>query len=95
MPVNRCVCRNVSFAALIDLHEQTGEDFDALCQKTGCGNGCGVCVPYAHAAIVTGRASLPVSSPAQLMLLVKRAQNAKSKSSPEAQPAAADASPRR
>lgn len=79
MPVSRCVCKNVSFAQLIELHERTGADFDTLAKDTGCGSACGMCADYAKAAIVTKRASLPVSTPAQLMLIVKRAQAAQAK----------------
>lgn len=77
MSVDRCVCRNVTFAQLIALHERTGREFDDLAKETMIGDGCGICVPYAKAAIVTGKPKLPACGPGQLALLIKRAQAAR------------------
>ena len=59
-PVDRCVCRQVLFADLLRLHRQTGAGLDDLRARTGCGTGCGLCVPYIRAALATGRDRLPV-----------------------------------
>lgn len=74
MAITRCVCKNISFARLLQIHEQTGQDADAICKQTGCGEACGMCTPYVHAAITLKRAALPVCSPGQLMLMIKRHQ---------------------
>lgn len=65
-PVDRCVCFKVTFAELIRLRAETGAGFDELQERTGCGRGCGLCVPYVKAAVATGRARLPVLPEAQL-----------------------------
>lgn len=66
MGVTRCVCHDVTFAALIDLARRTGADFAELSRLTGCGTGCGTCRPYIAAALATGRAELPVLPPSAL-----------------------------
>jgi bacterioferritin-associated ferredoxin len=65
-PVDRCVCRNVLFAEALRLNRETGADFDEIRRRTGCGSGCGMCVPYLRVALATGRARLPVMSEAEL-----------------------------
>lgn len=62
MGVDRCICHNVPFAELIRRHQETGDSFEKLQNETGCGTGCGLCVPYIQLAIKTGRADLPVLS---------------------------------
>ncbi len=44
--VDRCVCKSISFSRLKELADQGHGDLDALSKKTGCGTGCGMCVPY-------------------------------------------------
>jgi bacterioferritin-associated ferredoxin len=61
-PVDRCVCREVTFAELIRIHAQTGAGFEEFQRRTGCGTVCGLCTPYIRAALRTGRARLPVLS---------------------------------
>jgi bacterioferritin-associated ferredoxin len=68
-PVDRCVCREVPFARLLQLHEETGADFDELQEVTGCGTGCGTCIPYIRVALRTGQPRLPVLSESQLRQL--------------------------
>lgn len=65
-PVDRCVCFKVTFAELIRLRAETGASFEELQARTGCGRGCGLCAPYARAALATGRARLPVLAEAAL-----------------------------
>ena len=72
-PVDRCVCVQVMFEDLLRLHRRTGAGFDALQRRTGCGKGCGLCIPYIKAALATGRARLPVMSDAELSRLAGRA----------------------
>ena len=59
-PVDRCVCHNVTFAELVRIHRETGADLAQLQRLTGCGTGCGMCVPYIRVALKTGRVRLPV-----------------------------------
>lgn len=59
-PVDRCVCHNVTFAELLRIHRETGADLAELRRRTGCGTGCGMCVPYIRVALTTGRERLPV-----------------------------------
>jgi len=61
-PVDRCVCRDVTFAELLRIRDQTGADLDALQRRTGCGTVCGLCIPYIRAALRTGCTRLPVLS---------------------------------
>ncbi len=60
MGVDRCVCREVTFARLIALARERGMGFDELPRMTGCGTGCGMCIPYIRVALATGRSDLPV-----------------------------------
>jgi bacterioferritin-associated ferredoxin len=92
MTVDRCVCRNITFAQLIALHERTGRGFDDLAKETLLGDGCGICVPYAKAAVVTGKAKLPACGPGQLALIVKRAQAARERAGPATSQGAGQAS---
>lgn len=59
-PVDRCVCHNVTFAELVKIHRETGADLDQLQRLTGCGTGCGMCVPYIRVALQTGKVRLAV-----------------------------------
>ena len=68
-PVDRCVCRQVLFADLLRLHRATGARLDELRTRTGCGTGCGLCVPYIRAALATGRERLPILSHEELRRL--------------------------
>jgi NAD(P)H-nitrite reductase large subunit len=60
MGVDRCVCREVLFSRLILLARERGAGFDELQRLTGCGTGCGMCIPYIRVALATGRGDLPV-----------------------------------
>ena len=63
--VNRCICREVPFAEALRLNAQ-GLTLDEIRARTGAGGQCGLCLPYLRAALVTGRAALPVMSEADL-----------------------------
>ena len=60
MGVDRCVCREVMFSRLIELARERGAGFDELQRLTGCGTGCGMCIPYIRVAVATGKPDLPV-----------------------------------
>ncbi len=60
MPVDRCVCHNVTFRELL-IHVQRGaSSLEALSARTGCGNGCGMCIPYIRILLATGQTEIPV-----------------------------------
>lgn len=66
MAVDRCYCHQVTFAALKELSARTGPDLDALSNATGCGTGCGLCIPYIRVMLKTGQTDLPVLSPTDI-----------------------------
>jgi bacterioferritin-associated ferredoxin len=72
MAVTRCICHNVSFERLKSLAASIGPDFDALSRETGCGTGCGMCVPYIFYMLQTGRTSVPILSKAQVESLMQQ-----------------------
>ena len=62
--VDRCVCMELSFAALAKLAQREGLDFEALKAKTKCCTGCHTCEPYVRLMLKTGQtrfAVLPVN----------------------------------
>jgi bacterioferritin-associated ferredoxin len=65
MSVDRCICKNVTFKRLLEVATHLGVDFASLQAATGCGTGCGLCVPYARIALKTGKTRLPVMTDAQ------------------------------
>lgn len=65
MSVDRCICRNVTFKHLIELSKHLGCDVEKLQEATGAGHGCGMCVPYLHVAVQTGKARIALMSHAQ------------------------------
>jgi bacterioferritin-associated ferredoxin len=52
--VSKCVCRGVSFAALLPRARAAGWDLAALMRETGCGAQCGLCRPYLRRMLETG-----------------------------------------
>lgn len=75
MAVTRCVCHDVSFAELKRLCAETGPDIDALAARTGCGTGCGTCIPYILLMLRTGHTDLPVLSGAQVQAIFELAKH--------------------
>lgn len=59
MNVDRCVCRNVTFAELLRLAKARNADLPELSRLTGCGTSCGMCRPYIRVVLLTGRTELP------------------------------------
>lgn len=70
MGVDRCTCHDVSFAELRELADQGMNDLASLARHTGCGTGCGLCVPYIRVMLRTGQTVLPVLSAAEFRALV-------------------------
>jgi bacterioferritin-associated ferredoxin len=60
MGVDRCVCHGVTFAELKRIARRTGAGMEGLQARTGCGRGCGLCIPYIRIMLETGRTDLPV-----------------------------------
>lgn len=60
MPVDRCVCFDITFAELRDAAQRDSLDFEQLRQRFGCGRGCSLCVPYVKLMLETGRTSFQV-----------------------------------
>ena len=52
--VDRCICRNRSFADLLPEARTCGWDLAALMAATGCGAQCGLCRPYLRRMLATG-----------------------------------------
>ncbi|MEM1165102.1 MAG: (2Fe-2S)-binding protein [Planctomycetota bacterium] len=73
MPVTRCVCHEVPFTEVVRLAREEGLGLDEIGERTGCGEGCGSCRPYARLAIATGKTRLPVLSADQLARAIERA----------------------
>lgn len=44
--IDRCVCRRTLFADLLPRAREAGWSLDELLQETGCGDQCGLCLPY-------------------------------------------------
>lgn len=61
--VDRCVCAGITLAELLAIHRATGEGVRALADRTGCTTGCGLCEPYVHEALRTGRTRLELMPP--------------------------------
>lgn len=73
MPVNRCVCHDVSFRTLIDLAHAKPCTIDELADKTGATTGCGTCLPYLKLALATRQPDLPVMSQRDLEAAIQAA----------------------
>lgn len=63
MPVDRCVCADISFERLKRIARERGLDFETLRRETGAGLGCGLCAPYIERVLTTGRTSFDLLSP--------------------------------
>ncbi len=72
MAVDRCVCVDVGFDELKRLSQEQGLSADQLRRVTGCGGGCGLCVPYIHVMLRTGLTSLPVMKAYEFRSILKK-----------------------
>lgn len=52
--IDRCVCRGVSFAALLPRARAAGWTLAQLGRETGCGAQCGLCRPYLRRMLADG-----------------------------------------
>jgi bacterioferritin-associated ferredoxin len=54
LTIDRCVCRQTTFAELLPLARANGWDVPAIGAATGCGVQCGLCRPYLREMLMTG-----------------------------------------
>lgn len=54
LTIDRCVCRDVTFAALLPRVRAAGWSVDDIGRETGCGAQCGRCRPYLHRMVADG-----------------------------------------
>ncbi|MDX2016083.1 MAG: hypothetical protein SFY95_00420 [Planctomycetota bacterium] len=60
MPVDRCVCFDVTFAKMKAMVDRDGCDLSDLHARTGCGSKCGLCLPYIQLMLRTGEVIFPI-----------------------------------
>lgn len=72
LPVTKCVCHDLEFAALKDLAGAMGFDFEKLRGWSGCCTGCGTCEPYVRLMLETGQTRFAVLSPAEAAAIIQR-----------------------
>ncbi len=63
MAVNRCMCRGTTFAQVKRCAEESGATYEEVIEMTGCGEGCGLCLPYIKLVLLSGLVDLPVLTP--------------------------------
>lgn len=63
MPVDRCVCFDVTFARLKAFADEHGGGIEKIHEQFGCGKGCALCIPYVKAMLRTGQTSFPPGQP--------------------------------
>lgn len=69
--VDRCVCINITFERLHELHRAEGLDLEGLKESTGCCSGCANCEPYIRLMLKSGQTEFPVLSPRQCALAMR------------------------
>jgi len=52
--IDRCVCRQLTFAELLPVARRRSWDLATLGLETGCGEQCGLCRPYLTVMLATG-----------------------------------------
>ena len=52
--IDRCICRNRSFAELLHEAREHSWSLNELIRTTGCGGQCGLCRPYLRRMLATG-----------------------------------------
>lgn len=53
--ITRCVCHDTTFDQLLSLARSHGWVLEDLVASTGCGDQCGLCLPYLRVLIDTGQ----------------------------------------
>ncbi len=60
-PVDRCLCFKHTFGHLKRLAEEQGlTNVQQITKRTGCGSGCGLCLPYLDLMLQTGETAFAV-----------------------------------
>lgn len=52
----------VTFRELKELAAQGAGTVEALAARTGCGTGCGLCIPYIREVLRTGKTEIPLDA---------------------------------
>ena len=66
MAVDRCICRNITFAHALEHARTLGVRTVGALQRTiPVGSSCGRCIPYMQRALITGETDLPVLGDAE------------------------------
>lgn len=73
MPVDRCVCHNVTFAELKAMSTPTTTVIE-LSAKTNCCTGCGMCRPYITLMLRTGRTAFAPLPPHEAQRLLAQSK---------------------
>lgn len=55
LSIDRCVCRQFPFVALLPLARAHGWLLEDVHRETGCGAQCGLCKPYLRRMLATGQ----------------------------------------
>jgi bacterioferritin-associated ferredoxin len=63
--VSRCICRNMSFDALLPRAKAANWTLIDLIAETGCGGQCGLCRPYLREMLRTGQTEFTELLPAE------------------------------
>lgn len=73
MAVNRCICRDVTFADALAVARVRGCHTVADLQRSlDIASGCGLCIPYVQRALITGETDLPVLGEEETASLMER-----------------------
>jgi bacterioferritin-associated ferredoxin len=73
MAVDRCICRNITFAhALACARALDVRTVGALQHHLAIGTGCGRCIPYVQLALMSGESDLPVLGERETEALMER-----------------------
>lgn len=73
MAVDRCLCYDVTFKELQALAREKSLDYAGLSRTTGCGTGCGLCMPYVQLMLASGQTVFPVLSPKDIEQMLREA----------------------
>ena len=52
--IDRCVCQRTLFVDLLDEARRKAWSLEDLRAETGCGDQCGICLPYLRSMLVNG-----------------------------------------
>lgn len=52
--IDRCVCQRVLFSQLLPMVQEAAWSLEELVAQTGCGDQCGMCLPYLREMMARG-----------------------------------------